>query len=172
MPVQYTTLDGSVLIPLLSTDSDQVVRAYATVDAADAEWVNQWQWKLSAKRGAYPYRYEYIDGKSVNQTLHRALLGLEPGDERQGDHIDRNHLNNRRSNLRILPKGANAQNVSSHAGSSSKYRGVSWSKSKKRWRASIHVNGKVISLGDFKDEDAAGEAARAARRKWMPYAVD
>jgi len=31
-------------------------------------------------------------------------------------------------------------------------KGVAWNKSKKKWRARIHVNGQRIFLGHFKDE--------------------
>lgn len=170
MQPNHTLPDGSVQIPLYTVDGS--VWAYAAVDAADAEWVNQWRWKMSKKRGAYAYRSANANGKAINIALHRALCGCEPGDGLFVDHIDRDRLNNRRGNLRVLPKGANSQNVSSHAGSSSVHRGVSWNKSRKRWHASIHVAGRVIALGDFHDESEAAAAARAARQRLMPYAVD
>jgi hypothetical protein len=44
---------------------------------------------------------------------------------------------------------------------SSKYRGVSWSKSNSKWRANIRFDGKKHHLGCFEDED---EAARAYDR--------
>jgi hypothetical protein len=157
-------------IPLYAPDGS--VWAYATVDAADADWLNQWRWSISPSQGSYAYRTERVNGRLVSLAMHRSILGLERGDPRQGDHISRNRLDNRRENLRILPRGANAQNQSAHRDSTSRYRGVSWNKKKSRWRASIHVDGKVISLGDFKDELQAAEAAREARLRHMPYAVD
>lgn len=148
------------------------VRTYMTVDAADADWVNQWQWKISSPPSSYAYRVDRADGKTVNILFHRALLGLEPGDERQVDHIDRDRLNNRRGNLRVVPKGANAQNLASRSGSSSQYRGVHWDKQARRWRATVHTGGKVHVIGLFVDEHEAGAAARSARMRLMPYAVD
>ena len=147
------------------------IRAYATVDAADAAWANQWVWKLSTNDG-YAWRSEKIDGKFVTISLHRALLGLRQGDGIEGDHIDRDRLNNRRSNLRALPKGANGQNRQSLPGSTSKYRGVCWDKRSRRWKAAVHFQGKVMNLGYFDSEEDAAAAARSVRLRLMPYAVD
>lgn len=170
MQPNHTLPDGSVQIPL--HDGNGSVYAYAIVDAADAEWANQWHWRISAKPGSYAYRSENVDGKAVTITLHRALCGLEPGDGLFVDHIDRSRLNNRRINLRVVPRGANAQNVGSKPGATSAHRGVSWDKRSRRWRAQIHANGRVINLGLFVCEQDAAAAAAAARSKLMPYAVD
>jgi len=104
--------------------------------------------------------------------LHRELLGLTRGDGFEVDHINRDRLDNRRSNLRAIPLDGNRQNKSSHRTSSSKYRGVSWAPDRRKWRAFVTDHGKRINLGQFSDEQAASEAARAARSRLMPYAVD
>ena len=53
-------------------------------------------------------------------------------------------------------------------GRTSSHRGVSWDKSKKKWRAKIGVDGKVTRLGTFVDEDDAARAYDAAVRKHYP----
>jgi hypothetical protein len=163
--------DGSVGIPIHRRDG--TVRAYAIVDAADAEWVNQWRWSLSS--GGYASRHSDVDGRRIQVVLHRELLGLpRKTDGREGDHRDRVKLNCRRSNLRILPvKGRpNRQNLSNQRGSSSQYRGVCWDKRRGTWTARIDIGGTRRFLGRFTTEHDAGEAARAARLELMPYAVD
>lgn len=45
---------------------------------------------------------------------------------------------------------------------SSKYRGVSFAKKKKLWRAGITLDGRMINLGDFKTESEAAEAFNRA----------
>lgn len=153
--------DGSALIPLLARD-DVTVVAHAVVDADDAAWAGQWVWRL------HPHGYATRQGSD----MHRELLGLSARDGMEGDHINRNRLDNRRANLRALPKGKNPQNMSSRAGASSPYRGVDWCKVMKKWRAQIRINGKATYLGCFATEEEAAKVALAARRLHMPYAVD
>lgn len=45
---------------------------------------------------------------------------------------------------------------------SSKYRGVSFAKKKKLWRAGITIDGRMINLGDFKTESEAAQAFNRA----------
>jgi hypothetical protein len=42
--------------------------------------------------------------------MHRFLLGLDKKDKRQADHINRNTLDNRKENLRIVSQRKNQQN--------------------------------------------------------------
>jgi hypothetical protein len=154
-------------IPLRNHAGDLV--GYAIVDAVDAEWAGQWCWSLDSK--GYAIR---AIGPRDNQhkiRLHRELLGLVHGDGIEGDHINRNRLDDRRSNLRSIPKAGNRQNVSARGGSSP-FRGVSWNKRLRKWTAHVRVNGKRINLGCFIDEAAAAEAARLARLRLLPYSVD
>ena len=163
-----TAPDGAVLIPLRARDGS--VRAFAVVDAADAAWANQWRWSLDGD--GYAVRSERRNGHCQTIRLNRELLGLKRGDLRQGDHRDRDRLNNRRSNLRGLPDTKNAQNVSSFHGSASQYRGVYWDKRKRKWRAQVNVDSRTTNLGYFTDEREAAEAACAARGRLLPYAMD
>lgn len=167
MHTDDTLPDGAVRIPLRAMNGS--IRAYAIVDAADAAWVNQWRWCLS---DGYAVRAEWDGTRYHPVRLHRALLGLKRGDERDGDHEDRDKLNCRRSNLRIVPKGANSQNQPGHADSTSIYRGVSWHKRGKKWRACVRVDGRQIALGLYDDEEEAARVAREARLRLLPYAVD
>ena len=50
---------------------------------------------------------------------------------------------------------------------SSKYRGVSYSKASKQWRAGITVKGSSINLGDYPSEKAAALAYNEAARKYF-----
>ena len=77
------------------------------------------------------------------------------------DHIDGNGLNNRRSSLRICTHRQNMWN-SRPRGKGSKYKGVCWDKSRKRWIVVVRRGDLHIHLGRFDDEV---EAARAYDRK-------
>lgn len=160
-------LQDTVRIPLRARDGS--IRDYAIVDAADAEWVNRWRWCLFDG-----YATRSVTTRSIKRTiyLHRELLSLTPGDGFTGDHIDRNRLNCRRQNLRVLPKGGNSQNVRPVQGATSEYRGVSWDKRRRKWVAKIQANGNQRHLGNFTDEKEAAEVARLARIHHLPYATD
>lgn len=163
-------MDGDVArIPLRARDG--TVRAYAIVDAADAEWVNQWRWCLYLPIG-YAARKTEVGGHSETIYLHRALLGLKRGDGLEGYHRDRDRLNCRRSNLRVVRKAGNDQNRGSAPASTSAHRGVSWRTQSQKWHAQIKVHGKKVHLGYFANEIDAAVAARAARARWLAYAVD
>lgn len=65
------------------------------------------------------------------------------------DHINGDKLDNRVENLQIV---TNRYNTSKDKKGTSKYTGVCWDKSIKRWKASIKINGKSQHLGSFKSE--------------------
>lgn len=161
-------------VPLYAVNGS--IKGYTLIDAADAEWAVQWRWSLWPDGYAFRCRrVEETDGgkaRYVVTFLHRELMGLVRGDDLEVDHINRDRLDNRRSNLRVVTKQGNRQNMPSHNGSSSRFRGVHWAALQQKWRARIRVNGKNMHLGLFDNEDEAGAAARAARLQYMPFAVD
>lgn len=159
---------ASALIPLYARD--RTICGYATVDAADAAWASKWTWRMSST--GYAERGEGSGVAHRKVLLHRELLGLKSADDDVADHIDRDSLNDRRVNLRRIPSAANQQNKSSAHGSTSAYRGVCWTSSKRKWGASIRIRGKLVNLGTFTYEHAAAEVAKLARLRLMPFAVD
>ena len=103
----------------------------------------------------------------------RLILGVDGDSSVEVDHINRDPLDNRRANLRLVPsRGANAQNVRSHRDATSRYRGVSWDRTKRKWKARVWLNGRNVSLGSFDDEAEAGRTAREYRLEHMPFAID
>lgn len=159
--------DGTALIPLRAVDGS--IRAYVIVDADKADWANQWRWCLNQ---GYAKRHVRVGGKRREIRLHRELLGLSHGDEREVDHRNRDRLDNRLANLRIVSPLENMQNKRSRTGSASSFRGVSRHGRDGKWQARITINGKTLSLGTFTDEHEAAEVALRARQRLMPYSVD
>lgn len=72
------------------------------------------------------------------------------------DRLNRDKLDNRLSNLRVVTHRENLQNGSAHRDSTSRYKGVSFHKGK--WRAQICHNGKKMALGQFPAEHHAALA--------------
>lgn len=77
--------------------------------------------------------------------LHRFIINAKKGEI--VDHIDRNKLNNKRENLRIVSYSLNAYNkeISNKNG-----RGIYFDKAGNRYRACISFNNKTLKLGSFK----------------------
>lgn len=165
LPVVSISGDGlTASIPLCGKDGS--VRACAIIDTADAVTVSQWRWSLLSNG----YATRTADGKAI--LLHRFLLGLSPGDRQDIDHIDRDRLNNRRANLRIVTHAGNTQNHPGFPNASSSHRGVSWYKRRQQWSAYVCPDRKKIHLGYFDSEIEAAAVAKAARARLMPYATD
>jgi hypothetical protein len=166
-PPMYLDLIGHVLIPL--RDRLGNVKAYTVVDRRNAH-LARWRWRL-IDRDRYVARHDE-DRRGGVVLLHREILGLCHGDERQGDHIDGNTLDNRRSNLRVVTHAQNSQNVVQPRRGTSIYRGVSWNALGRNWRVRVAVGGVTVDGGLFTEELAAAEAARALRAKHMTHNVE
>jgi hypothetical protein len=101
--------------------------------------------------------------------MHRELLGLSPGDGLYVDHINRNRRDNRRSNLRVVTKAQQQQNLSGRRGTSSRYRGVYLNWQTGGWVAQGLLEGKRVNLGTYDSELLAARVAADHRRKHLPY---
>lgn len=157
----------AVRIPLRRRDG--TVAAYALVDQEFVGLADV-RWSLSTSGYAVRRIRIRVDGAGRQQhvRLHRVVLGLKADDPREGDHINGDRLDNRRSNLRVVPRGANQQNVGPGRGSS-RFRGVSWHKASGKWNAYVGLNGRRSYLGLFVSEEEAAEAASAWRLANMPF---
>ena len=72
--------------------------------------------------------------------LHRYLM--QPGPGQQVDHINRNKLDCRRSNLRLATPAQNSQNVP-------RVKGNAYETPYGRWQAKVKLAGKVFFLGTY-----------------------
>lgn len=144
--------------------------AYAIVDDEDHGALSVHRWYLNSDGYVWTnlkLRTNVWQGRS----MHRVLLDLVPGDSRQGDHINRDKLDNRRSNLRVVTAAQNSQNTPG-CGGSSQHRGVTWHKACGKWQATAKVLGKSHYLGLFDDELRAAQAAQEFRRQHMPFSYE
>lgn len=105
------------------------------------------------------------DGKKCTILLHRFILGLEYGDTREGDHINRDSLDNRDENLRIVNVTEQKMNQRKQRRNTSGYKGVSFHKATGKWQAQININGMRKSLGVYETAIKAFEVYCDAVRK-------
>ena len=136
---------------------------FAIVDDDDYKRLIQYNWHTAKGRNTY-YASRYIknNGKYTSRIKHQDIINIPSGFET--DHKNRKGYDNRRCNLRICTRAQNSQNskppkTSKH---SSRYKGVSWFKQTKKWRAYIKKQNVFTSLGYYKNEI---DAARAYDRK-------
>lgn len=144
------------------------IRGYAFVDDEDLDWLTQWNWSLIdgyAARGV-----QLGDGRQRLLRMHRAILELEFGDPRQADHINRDRLDNRRSNLRVVTHAQNCQNMPAQSSSRSGMRGVR--RARDRWQAYVCNLDGFHHLGVFDTAEEASTAAAEGRRQLLPFATD
>lgn len=129
---------------------------FSIVDDEDHEKLSSVNWGvLNGKHTKYA-KFHYGPKKSRKcMLMHRLIMNAQKGLE--VDHIDGNGLNNQKSNLRVSTISENRRNrVRKQLNSSSRFKGVSWSLSHKKWVSNIQVNRKKLHLGSFNDEvDAA-----------------
>lgn len=140
----------------------------ALVDDEDFDFLNQWKWIASKDCNTYYAQRcgsrKLNNGKQKTIKMHRLILGLTDG-KIKIDHIDRNGLNNQRSNLRKANDAQSAQNRGAYNGAFSKYKGVMYDNGKfgiKRWIAKFTKNNKCVYVGRFHTEI---EAAIAYNKK-------
>ena len=144
----YTCASPSVMI--LSIGGKHTV----LFDCDDYENVSRYQWSISSNGYA-------CSGAGKEQIqFHRLVLNAPLGSH--VDHINRNKLDNRKSNLRLCSVSQNGYNRPQQSNCQSGYRGVALNQYG-RWVANINQNGKSIFLGSYTTpEDAANAYDSAA----------
>lgn len=112
------------------------------------------------------------NGKRVDVRLHRWIMN--PPSDKVVDHISRNTLDNRISNLRVVTVAENGQNRKlSQPNSISGVRGVCPSGyPNKKWKAAIKLNGRCIHVGSYETIEEAECAVKEARMRHMPFSQD
>lgn len=153
-------------IPIYFRDGS--LRCVTQVDDAFAD-LRLLRWTLVKNRYVIHYGKRKAGQPRDFILMHRHVLGLAKGDPREGDHEDGDPLNNQRSNLRVVDRVEQLQNVPSRGGTS-RYRGVSRDGSK--WKVRVKTGGICHYLGMFADEDEAGRVANEFRRHHLPFSND
>lgn len=137
----------------------------ALIDEEDFERVSQHKWYADFVKSDEKFRARSRLSGTVKSAvlMHRFILNAKRGE--LVDHINMNPLDNRKSNLRKTSKARNMQNRNKQRNNSSGHKGVSWSKSDKRWRATIQSEGRWKFLGNFSSKEKAYKAYKKASKE-------
>jgi hypothetical protein len=111
------------------------------------------------------YRQIGIDGRQY--AAHRLAWLYMTGEwpVEQVDHIDGDGTNNGFYNLRQATNAENACNRQAQTNNTSGYKGVTWCKSTRKWKAQIKLGGRNKNLGRFESPQDAHSAYKAASEK-------
>ncbi len=125
------------------------------LDAADVDTTSKYQWVV----GLHGYATHGAGKKQI--LMHRLLTGCSNNDT--VDHINRNRLDNRRSNLRVCTRTENAMNKPRLSKGQNPYKGICLCPDG-MWQAQITLDGKAIYLGRSRDPVTAAKAYDTAAR--------
>lgn len=133
--------------------------ARVRIDIADIDLVTRHQWRLSSE--GYAVRSETVDGKKQTLYLHREVT--QPPDGMVVDHRNRDRLDCRRENLRVVTHSENNSNTAPR--SSTGFKGVYYHRVSGKYLAQLCNRGRVRHLGLFASAEAAAQAwLREARQ--------
>lgn len=143
--------------PIERDENDVAVIRVKNKEACVFAKVDEDMWHTLAKH-AWSLRPDGYAGSTVGM-MHRMVIGASTiAAGKVVDHINRDPLDNRRENLRVVTPSMNARNTTKKADASSQMIGVCWVKKSNCWKAQIRIQGDHIHLGHFKTEKEAKEA--------------
>lgn len=155
-------------------DSSKYGRLECLIDIQNLNELIKRRWFAAynnTSKSFYAYSKISVNKKRVTLQMHRIITNCPKG--LVVDHINHNTLDNRLKNLRICTDAQNKQNQISTIATSktSKFRGVSYDSKMGKYRAYCSHNGNKIHIGIFETEAEANEVVKAARKKYMPFAL-
>ena len=135
---------------------------FALVDSADFLRANRLKWCVN--RDGYPTG-NIGDKTRKNRcrsiSLHRFILNEPDGEV---DHINRNKLDARQENLRVVSRSVNVRNRGLQKNNTSGQIGVRYDQG---WRAELTFEGQRHSSGRFKTKEEAALARKQLEQKYV-----
>ena len=149
------------------------VVAYTTISDQDYSLLRRYKWSLSSS--GYAVTNISVDGWSKTISLHSILKPfkrLDDGTKLVCDHIDRDRLNNTRSNLRMVTPQMNARNCNLRGDNKTGFQCVAYRPSKNKFEGYFYCDKKKYHVGLFDSSEEAAIAVERAKKKagWYPPA--
>jgi hypothetical protein len=128
---------------------------FAWVDDEDLDKVSSVNWH-------YDGRYAANKTRQRKLYMHHLIIS-KPGKGYVVDHINRNPLDNRRANLRIITRRENQYNSGLWRHNKSGHKGVSWSEERQKWVAAMGRKGLRKRFNTFEEAVKARKEAENER---------
>lgn len=150
--------DDYVEIDLLGNNGQN---KYLKIDKKDYALIMDYKWFLNGQ--GYPYTFKNeLSGQNFGKrglTLHRLLFSNEYIEKGYViDHINRDKLDNRRNNLRIITQKENSYNRTKNTNSNNTYKGVKLDKKTfGTYKASVTKDNIKYEIKDIPDEESAAK---------------
>lgn len=111
--------------------------------------------------------YQVINIDGVTLSAHHIafvlLTGVKP---KEVDHANGIRSDNRWANIRSVSRSENTKNRKRRSDNTSGVMGVCFRKDNGKWRAKININGKRVTLGQFKTKEEAVTARLEAEKRY------
>lgn len=133
------------------------------VDKNDFKTFGRLSWFFSD--GGYAKRSVKKNGINIGISMHREIMDAPKG--MKVDHINGNRLDNRKTNLRLCNNQQNVHNSKVNRVNKSGFKGVSWMKSRNKWRARIKIDMKEKHLGLFPSREEAARSYNESAKKYF-----
>jgi hypothetical protein len=131
----------------------------ALVSDEDYDRLSAYRWHQG--KAGYVESSFRVNGKTRTVRMHRLVMDAGAGQE--VDHRNRNKLDNRRENLRLVTSAINKWNVERTTLNKTGHRGAQYRRRSGRWAARIIANGRCVWLGTFDTPEDAAHAYEIAR---------
>lgn len=115
------------------------------VDDEDYERVSQYTWQ----------KVYVLNSRKINTMVNKKVISLKEFIQKGSHQIE---IGNDFTRKNLTKIGSSQKWKAANCKGSSKYKGVSWVESRKRWMVNITVGNERKYLGSYKNEDEAGKA--------------